>query len=205
MIRLTCECCGSNELERQKDGFYKCCFCGSKYSIDKNDIIENKKITETEILNLYFKAEDFRLKEKYNSEIEILIEALTLNENNALTWSKLGRAYRVQGFVDKAIDCYYKAMTIDPDYAQSYTNIGTAYIIKKNYAEAVKFFKKGLALLDTNNIDYATILANYGIAVALNGNKIKGAFLIKKAEILGYTYGDNARRMIGLGILNLLP
>lgn len=202
MKKIECESCGSTELKLQNDGSYKCDFCGSRYWLDENDIIQDTDIVDADIITLYFEAEKYRQENKYNLEIQVLTKAIECDRNKALTWVKLGRAYRMCDLIDKAIDCYYKAIDLDPLYAQSYTNIGTAYILKKDYAKSVEYFEKGMPLLNCTDGDYPVILANYAIAIALTGNKIKGARLLNKAERQGYQDGDKARCIAGLSYLS---
>lgn len=203
MKLLNCQCCGSNELKRQKNGSYKCAFCGSVFILDENEELENEDAVDAKIVALYIKAEEYRQKQVYSEEIETLSKALKYDDSNALTWSKLGRAYRVCNFNGKALDCYRKAIMLDPEYGQGYTNIGSAYIVTKDYHKAVEFFEKGLPLIDCNDIDYPVVLANYGIALALNGCKIKGLQLIVKAKTMGYKDTAAALRMAGLGFFSI--
>lgn len=202
MKRICCTSCGASDLNKRVDNLFVCSFCGSVYQLDENENVQSKEIVEAKILSLFLKAEKYRLEEKYSYEIQTLTEILSLRDNMATTWVKLGRAYRMCNFVDKAIDCYYKAIAIDPYYAQSYTNLGTIFIIKKKYAQAVDLFEQGIPLLSKNDVDYPVVLANYGIATAKNGDKKKGAELLNEAESRGYPNGKEARKMAGLSIFS---
>lgn len=204
MKQLVCSGCGSSSLKKQIDNTFICEFCGSVFVPDSNDNVKSVELIDAEILALFVKADDFRGQDKYSSEIDVLTKALALNEQNVVTWVRLGRAYRNYGNINKALECYKKAIDINPRYAQIYTNIGVIHILNKQYIEAISYLEKSIELYDKNDTDYPTAVANYGIAKALSGDKILGAKLINKAEKEGYFFANNARKTANLSVLTKL-
>lgn len=204
MKLLKCECCGGNQLQKKSGNTMVCSFCGSLYVLDGNENIMSKEITDAKIMSFFLDAEKCRKTKNHPDEIQYLIKVIELDENRAIAWVKLGRAYREANLLDKAIECYEKAIEVDPNYPQSYTNIGAVYLIKKEYENAIIFYEKGLSLFDSDDMDYPTVLANYGLAVAKMGDKKKAAECINKAEKMGYIYASNARKAAGLSIFSKL-
>lgn len=202
MKLIKCECCGGNQFQKKAGNSMICSFCGSVYRLDENENIMSKEITDAKVMSLFLDAEKCRKARNHIDEIQYLIKALELDENRAITWVKMGRAYRESNLLDKAIECYEKAIEIDPNYPQSYTNIGAVYLVKKEYENAKEFYEKGLPLFESSDIDYPIVLANYGLVVAMTGDKKKAAELINKAEKLGYAYASNARKAAGLSFLS---
>lgn len=202
MKLIQCECCGGNQFQKNTSNSMICRFCGSIYRLDENEIIMSKEITDAKVMSLFLDAEKCRKTNNHIDEIQYLIKALELDENRAIVWVKLGRAYRESNLLDKAIDCYEKAIEIDPNYPQSYTNLGAVYLVKKEYEKAIRFYEKGLPLFEKNDIDYPTVLANYGLAIAMTGDKKKAAELINRAEKMGYAYASNARKAAGLSFFS---
>jgi tetratricopeptide (TPR) repeat protein len=195
---MKCECCGGNDLKKQGSNSMICSFCGSVYLLDANENIMSKEVTDAKIISLFLEAEKYRKAEKYGDEIQVLVKAIEMDENKPLSWVKLGRAYRMTNFFDKAIECYNKAISIDPAYPQSYANIGAVYLVKKDYAKAIEFYEKGISLFSTDDNEFPTVLANYGLAVAMSGDKKKAAKLINDAERKGYPNATAARKAAGL-------
>lgn len=133
--------------------------------------------------------------------LKFLIRAMELDENRPMTWLKLGRAYRMSGVYEEAIKCYNKVISIDSKIPQSYQNMGSVYLVKKDYKKAIEYYERAMELFADKDSDYIIALGNYGIAVALNGDKKRGAKLINKAEKMGYTNAEGARKMAGLGFI----
>ena len=195
-IALKCDACGANELKR-KNEYYVCEFCGSKYLIEGNSISE-KTITDAKIISYYYKAAEHMLKGNYAEELKVLTEALSLDEENAITLTKIGRCYRALGFKDKALETYKKALEIDPNNGASYANIGALLIIEQNWSEAAKHYVKGLSLVDKNSDDYWIGYANYAVVVAKLGDAQKAETMIREAESHGYKDGDGCRSLAGI-------
>lgn len=196
MIKVECECCGG-QLKR-KGNAYECEFCGSKFVFNADDKIESGAITDTKLLNLYIKAADFMLKGRYIDELDVLTEALELDETNTTTMIKMGRCYRNLGFKVKAAKMYLEALKIDPNEGTAYTNLGAIYLLNKDYNNAAKYYEQGLPLIDKSNDDYWTAYANYAICVAKTGHPLKAGKMIREAEKHGYKTGKACRKLAGL-------
>lgn len=202
MKLVKCECCGSNQLQKHGGNAMVCSFCGSIYQMDENEKITSQELADAKIISLYLDAEKCRQAKRYGDEIQVLIKALELDEERAVSWVKLGRAYRVCNFHDKALECYRRAEIIEPQNAQTYTNMGAVYLVQQRYQEAAEYYEKGLSLISELDVDYPVVLANYAIVVAKNGNKKKAAKLMNEAERKGYANSAAARKMAGLGVLS---
>ncbi len=201
MKLIKCECCGGDEMERQGNSLV-CRFCGSTYTLDENEKVVSQSVTDAKVFALYLQAEKFRQAGNILDEIQVLTQAIELDERKATTWVKLGRAFREGNSFDKAIECYNKAIELDPDYAVIYSNIGAIYLIKGNYAKAFAFYEKSLSLFSKDDADYPTTLANYAVVLAKLGDKKKAAQLINEAEKRGYDNAAGARRVSGLSIFS---
>ena len=68
--------------------------------------------------------------------------------------------------------------------------------------QAIDCYEKGLSLFDSRDMDYATSLANYGLAAAKMGDKKKAAECINQAERIGYANASNARKAAGLSLFS---
>lgn len=202
MKLIKCECCGGNQWQKKAGNIMMCSFCGSVYQLDNNENIISREKTDAKVISLYFDAEKCRQVKNYVEEIQYLTQAIELDENRTITWVKLGRAYRLIGMYDRAIECYNRAIEIDSKFAQSYVNLGAICILREDYKKAIDYYEKGLDLFVVKDNDYLIALGNYGIAVAKNGDKRRGAKLINKAEKMGYTSAEEARKMAGLGFFS---
>lgn len=202
MKLIKCECCGSSQLQKHDENSMICSFCGSIYLLDANEEILSNALTNAKIISLFIDAEKCRKSKDFGEEIQILTKAIEFDENNVVSWVKLGRAYRSSNLNEMALECYEKANSINPSYAQAYSNIGAIYLLKKDYHKAVEYYEKALSLISDIESDYPTILANYGIAVAMVGDKKKAASIINSAERKGYKYCAEARKVAGLSVFS---
>lgn len=195
--RFVCESCGGNSF-RLKQGFYECEYCGSKYFVDQNDTVVKKTLTDAKVLACYMEAEKHAQKGIYSEELIALSKALDMDPNNAGTLIKLGRCYRHIGLQEKALEAYRKAIEIDPQEGTAYTNTGAIYLLNENYAEADRYYKKGLPYIPDTEADYWQAYANHAIVVAKLGDRSKAKAMIKEAERHGYKNGDGCRKMAGI-------
>lgn len=197
MILVKCEACGGNDLKRY-GSTYICAYCGSKYLLDENDNIVDKELVETKVISLTEKARLLHEEKRYAEELDVLIEAVELDENNAGTMVSLGRCYRCLSYPDKAIECYKKAIQLNPNEGTSWTNMGVIHIWRENYKEAAECYEKGLPLIDKAEFDHWLAYANYAIVVAKLGDRKKAEKMIREAEARGYKNGEAVRKMAGL-------
>ncbi len=194
---IKCDACGANELKRIGN-MYQCSFCGSKYILDESDNLVDKELTEAKIITLLEDSRKLHGLHKYAEELNVLIKALEMDENNANTIIRLGRCYRCLNIPDKAIECYEKTLELNPNEGSAYTNIGTIYILRENYEDAARCYEKGLPIINKATYDYWVAYANYAVAVARLGNPKEAEKMIKEAETHGYKNGDTIRKMAGI-------
>lgn len=200
MELIKCECCGSSSLHKAESNVLKCDFCGSTYWLGSDQQIVSKELTDAKLLWLWDKAEDCRLAGKYADEVQILAEALELDENSAISWGKIGLAYRHLSWNSKALECYNKAIAIDPNRPRTYSNIGMIYFDKGDMQGAVMYFEKALGMISKEDKYYPTVLANYAHALGKLGDKKRAAAVLKDAERAGYQNGSLVRKDIGLSV-----
>lgn len=197
MILLKCDACGGNDLKRGGN-VYECSYCGSKYILDERDNLVGKELTEAKIIALLERSKQLHETDKFAEELEVLIKAFEMDENNASIMVKLGRCYRCMDLPDKAIECYKRTLELNPNEGTAYTNMGTIYILRQNYDEAAKCYEKGLPIIDKATFDYWIAYANYAIAVARLGDPKKAESMIMESEAHGYKNGDGVRKLAGI-------
>ncbi len=97
--------------------------------------------------------------EQTDKAIEAYSHAITLNPNNAATYTNRGVAYTNKGEFDKAIVDYTKAIKLNPDFIQAYYNRGVAYYEEGEYDPAIKDLGKAIELKS----DFAIAYNNRGV------------------------------------------
>lgn len=110
----------------------------------------------------------YRRLNHYQKAIEMYERALSIDPNNATTYSNLGIIY----------------LNSDPARAEHLCRTAISL------ANADR--------LRVTDSDYAVIYSNCAIAVGKNGQISEAKALLKIAEANGYTNGDAARKMIGI-------
>lgn len=197
MKMIKCIACGASELKRSGNTC-ECAFCGSKYILDKHDNLISKEITDAALITLYGKAADLHNEGEFVKELEVLMKALKMEETNFRTLLKIGRCYRHLDQPDTAIEYYKRSIELNPNEGRAYANIGTIYILRQDYEEALKYYEKGLPMVDKATSDYWGIYANYAIVVARLGDPQKAEQMIREAEAHGYDRGESMRNMAGI-------
>lgn len=197
MILLKCEACGGRELKKIGN-MYECIYCDSKYILDENEKVVSKELTEAKVIALFEESKRLHEANKYAEELEVLIKAYEMDENNSKIMVNLGRCYRNLNMIDKAIECYKKAIELNPNEGTAYTNMGTIYTLRGDYKEAAQYYEKGLPIIDKAEFDYWLAYANYAVSVAKLGNPDKAETMIKEAEAHGYKNGAVIRKMAGI-------
>jgi tetratricopeptide (TPR) repeat protein len=79
----------------------------------------------------------FCLQGEYDSAIENLTEAITLDSNIAAAYANRGLVYGHKGTYDKALADCNQAIKLDPNLADSYSARGVVYIAKGEYDQAL--------------------------------------------------------------------
>jgi tetratricopeptide (TPR) repeat protein len=62
-------------------------------------------------------------------------------------WNELGNLYFLSGFKKQAVHAYKKAIQIENDFGKPYSNLALIYMKQAKYEDAIKLYKKSLALL----------------------------------------------------------
>lgn len=195
--KLVCDSCGGNSFTKRENQ-YECEYCGSTYTLDNDETVVKKSLTDAKIVECYLEATKYMLKNNHAEEFKVLSKALEMDTNNVTTLVKLGRCYRTLNMQEDAIRCYEKALELDPKMGGAYTNLGTIYVLNGDYKKAAEQYEKGLPLISKSGSDYWTAYANYAIATAHLGNRSKANNMIAEAEKHGYKNGDKCRQMAGI-------
>ncbi len=202
--RNKCSVCGGNELIKVGLTDYCCDFCGSKFTVNENNEVVDSKLTESELLDVYVKANKFASLEFYVEELQLYLEHLSKASDNPLFLVKLGRAYRHCDMYDKAIEVYNTVIAIDPTYGAAYTNIGAVYIFTKQYKYAEENIRKGIAVMCADrlrftNDDIGVAYSNLALSVGYQGRKKDAVkFLAIAEKEYDYKNGDKVRNILGI-------
>lgn len=197
MTAIKCEACGGNELKRFGNT-YECAYCGSRYTVDENDVMLDKEGTDITVLALLEQAELLHKKRNYSMELQVLSSAFMLDGRNAEICSRLGRCFKYLDRMSKSVEYYKKAIDLRPLDGSGYTNLGTAYLFLKDYENAAKVYEKGMPLIRPEIMGYWIANANYAIAVAKLGDPVRAEKMIRESEAHGYKNGKGAREMAGI-------
>lgn len=198
----TCDSCGA-KLKRVADNHYICEYCGSEYHTNDQNEVASRKLTEKELLDVFYKAAEFDGKEKYWEELQCLLAVEETASDNVLYMVKLGRAYRRNTMYAKALECYEKAQKLNPEYASIYSNIGAVYIATKQYEKALAPCQKAVGLMnkyraENTDSDYAVAHSNLALAYGYLGQKDRAKEFLRIAEANGYKNGNAIRKMVGI-------
>lgn len=91
-------------------------------------------------------------KKRYQDAEQALLQATTVNPNDAIAQNHLGIVLREQGKFDKAAQAYQQALQIDPNYANAHLNIAVLYdIYLSDLPKALQHYEKYQALTDNKD------------------------------------------------------
>lgn len=82
----------------------------------------------------------------HSQSVEYFKKAIELDPDLASAYNGLGGAYKIIGKIDDAISCWEKSLKLNPNYDFPVYNLGMAYYEKGDKAQALRYFKKYLAL-----------------------------------------------------------
>ena len=102
----------------------------------------------------------YRMLGAHTKEIEVYIQAIRINPNNAIAHYSLGIAYYELGFHKDAIEAFKQAIRIDPDYAKTYCNLGVTYGQLGFYKDEIEAYIQAIRI----DPDYAKAHYNLGAA-----------------------------------------
>ncbi len=197
-----CEGCGA-VLKMLQKGRYLCDYCGSEYFVENDGDVTQSKVSEKEIMDVFYRAAQFEARDKYYEELSCLLSLSEKAADNVMVLVKIGRAYRHNDMYEKAIEYYQKAIAVNPQYPMSYTNLGAVYILINNPERALGYLRTGIQLMNANRSscsddDYAIAHSNYALAAGKMGRKDEAERFLEIAEKNGYPNGNAVRRKIGL-------
>ena len=72
------------------------------------------------------------------------------SQRTAMGWNDLGELLLKTGALDKANEAFLKAIEMEPEFGRAYCNLARTRAAEAKYAEAIPFYEKGIALLETN-------------------------------------------------------
>lgn len=120
---------------------------------------------------------------RFDMAVDLISQAITLNDKFYLYHSNLGNAWKGMGRYDAAIDCYKHSLVLKKDNPEAYVNMGAALHDKRAFAEAADCFRKAIALNANipeahNNLgnvlvdleQYDDAIASFRRAIALRDN-----------------------------------
>lgn len=200
-ISNNCGNCGA-ALKKLTQSRYLCEYCGSEFFTSNNTIVKSK-ISEQEIVDVFFRAAKLELENKFYEELQCLLSISEKASDNATALVKIGRAYRRNNMLDKAVEYYERAIDLNSVYANAYCNLGAVFIFTEEFVKAEKQLRKAIKLMNENRSsysqdDYAVAHSNCAIAVGKQGRIDEAKELLKIAEANGYSNGNTVRKMIGI-------
>ena len=204
MELIKCAYCGLNQLRMQADGTYICNSCGSIYQLNdhkknkNHEPVDRDEMTDAKVLSFLNSARNCRETNDPEGELQNLFKVLELDANNTEALLKLGRAYREANMYQEAINCYQKVIALDPDEPGTYTNLSVVYFAMNDYKAELKYAEMALPLYTEKNYDYVVAVANYALALGMNGETEKAALILNECDKMGYANSDTIRTLIGL-------
>lgn len=202
LITNKCGTCGAM-IKMLTPNRYLCEYCGSEYYTTNDGEITDSKLTEKEVLDIFYQAAKYENAGKFWEELQCLLGSIDKLSDNVTYYIKLGRAYRRNDMHAKALECYEKAKELNSNDATIYTNIGAVYIFANRFKEAEENCKKATEMMQKDRVkytqnDYAVAFSNLAIAVGKRGRKDEAKRYLKFAEDNSYKNGDTVRKMIGI-------
>ncbi|MBD3227549.1 MAG: tetratricopeptide repeat protein [Candidatus Lokiarchaeota archaeon] len=123
----------------------------------------------------------YRNKNNNSKAVECYEKAVEIYPNYGDAWNNMGNAFFDLDNLNKALDAYNKAANIKSYENKNYPiyNMGLIYEQKGNKKEALKYFKKAIAIKN----DYSKALYNAGRVLHEMGNYIEANEFFTKALI----------------------
>jgi tetratricopeptide (TPR) repeat protein len=72
------------------------------------------------------------------------------SQRTARGWNDLGELLLKTGALDKAHEAFRKAIEMEPDFGRAYCNLARTRAAEAKYSEAIPYYERGIALLETN-------------------------------------------------------
>lgn len=116
--------------------------------------------------DIYFDNDDMDLA------IKSYCDAISVNPDNARSYSKCAMALWEKDYLEEAIVAYNKAISLNPDYDIAYNNLGVIYLDGiGNTEESLSLFRKAIDL----NPNYTLAYFNLARAQQIKGLKMEAA------------------------------
>jgi len=119
----------------------------------------------------------YRMLGAHTKEIEVYIQAIRFDTDDAIAHYSLGVAYYELGFHKDAIEAFKQAIRIDPDYAKAHCNLGAAYGQLGFYKDEIEAYIQAIRI----DPDYAKAHYNLGAAYGQLGFHIDAIEAFKQA------------------------
>jgi tetratricopeptide (TPR) repeat protein len=127
----------------------------------------------------------------FSKAVEHLKIYVSLNPGEANPLDSLAEAYFDMGRLDEAIASYIETLRINPDFENSYFSIGYIYAFRAEYAEAIKWIDKFIAMAPSPEHKRTGYLWK-GFCRLLSGSLKDCDFIFREAEQYsepGYVWG----------------
>ena len=106
---------------------------------------------------LYQKACTLEYKEQYSDAIQALLQAIKINPQEAMLFTKLAGLYADTQDFDTALKAYKKALELKPTDAFIYISIGGIYENKGDYKEALIYYEQAQKIFPDYKFNYLNI------------------------------------------------
>lgn len=107
--------------------------------------------------NLYQEACDFEYRGDYNTAINIIKKAITINGDDAMLYTKIAGLYADAGNYEEALSAYKKAIKIRPNDAFIYISIGNILQTMGDYDNAYSSFMQAQQIYPEYKYNYLNI------------------------------------------------
>lgn len=104
--------------------------------------------------SLYQQACGFEYKRNYSQAIEIMKQAIEINGDDAMLYTKIAGLYAEQGNYTAALEAYNKALKLQPNDAFIYISVGGLYQNMQNYKAAFEAYSKATEIFPSYKYNY---------------------------------------------------
>ena len=127
---------------------------------------------------LYWKAKSEFKKGNIDEAINLINQAIRLNQKNAVDYSLLAECQLKQGHTDQAIASYKKALEIEPNNSRIHNDLGIALDQRGYNVKAIESYRRSLELKASDPV----VLANLGRSLHRKGELLEAAKTLQHAQ-----------------------